>query len=437
MHTIRILLSIISFAFFIGCKPGNVSTEADLNFNLVNEMNATLTEAILEDGFSPPVASRIYSYSNIAALIGTAQDQAHANALIENLNDLDISEYQKDPAQLNSSLVSLSAFCKVANGLVYRDFIIDDFYNAQLKSVFAETPAKIIQDSEKVGDAIAKDILSWARKDMFEETRNMPIYSPSGNPDSWVPTPPTYSEAIEPHWFKLRPFLLDSTSQFRVPLTVGFDTANTSEFYKEAEFVYQTVNNITDEQLMVARFWDCNPHMTKTQGHVMYKIRQITPGGHWIGITSIASEKNNLSFNDAAYIHTLVAIAVADCFLSAWDAKYLYDLIRPVSYINQYIDENWATLLETPPFPEYPSAHSVISAGASTILESYFGIDFDFVDDIEDPYGLPIRQFKSFDEAANEVNISRIYGGIHYRFGTDAGQVQGKQIGKFVIERLK
>jgi membrane-associated phospholipid phosphatase len=104
--------------------------------------------------------------------------------------------------------------------------------------------------------------------------------------------------------------------------------------------------------------------------------------------------------------------------------------------INNYVDEQWTPLLQTPPFPEYPSGHSVISTSAAEVLTSIFGANFAFADSVEVPFGLPVRSFPSFEAAANEAAISRLYGGIHYRQAIEEGQKQGRQVGQNVVSRI-
>jgi membrane-associated phospholipid phosphatase len=104
--------------------------------------------------------------------------------------------------------------------------------------------------------------------------------------------------------------------------------------------------------------------------------------------------------------------------------------------IHQNLDENWKPILQTPPFPEYSSGHSVVSGSAATILTDIFGENFSFLDDTELPYGLPIRSFASFNEAAAEAAISRMYGGIHYRVAIETGLQQGIEVGELVVDKL-
>jgi PAP2 superfamily len=133
----------------------------------------------------------------------------------------------------------------------------------------------------------------------------------------------------------------------------------------------------------------------------------------------------------------MVSISLIDGFISCWDEKYRSKLIRPESYINQYIDENWLPILQTPPFPEYTSGHSVISGAASVALTHLFGENFSFTDSTEVVFGLPVRKFESFYQASSEAAISRMYGGIHYRPAVEEGLNEGKLLGSFVLSKIQ
>ena len=151
----------------------------------------------------------------------------------------------------------------------------------------------------------------------------------------------------------------------------------------------------------------------------------------------IAARKKRADLVTTAAAYVFTSIALFDGFISCWDEKYRSHLVRPETYINAYIDEQWRPLLQTPPFPEYTSGHSVISTAAALVLTHFFGEDFYFSDDTETDYGLPIRNFTSFTHAAEEAAISRFYGGIHYRAAIENGQLQGKKIGEKVLAKIR
>jgi len=215
-----------------------------------------------------------------------------------------------------------------------------------------------------------------------------------------------------------------------------------SRFHTELMEVYNIRDEISkneenSDKMAIAKFWDCNPYVSISRGHLMFATKKITPGGHWMGITKIACQKSKADFNKSVYAYTKVSVALADGFISCWDEKYRSNLVRPETIINKYIDDSWTSVLQTPPFPEYTSGHSVVSGAAAIILTNIFGEDFSFDDDTEMEYGLPVRSFKSFKDASLEAANSRLYGGIHYRAAIEVGLDQGQAVGNFIINKLE
>lgn len=168
----------------------------------------------------------------------------------------------------------------------------------------------------------------------------------------------------------------------------------------------------------------------------MFANKKITPGGHWIGITSIATKEKNCTFDETVNAFTNVSIALFDAFVRCWDEKWATLVVRPETVINQFIDKNWEPFLQTPPFPEYTSGHSVISASAAIALTELFGDDFSFVNTTEIEYGIPSRGFSSFIQASEEAALSRLYGGIHYDMAIKEGFTQGQEVGNYIVAKL-
>ena len=126
-----------------------------------------------------------------------------------------------------------------------------------------------------------------------------------------------------------------------------------------------------------------------------------------------------------------------DAFIACWDAKYTFNLVRPETVINKYIDANWKPFLQTPPFPEYTSGHSIISTAAATVLEHIYGSQAAFTDSTERPWGFADRKFSSPRQAADEAGMSRFYGGIHYRTSIFVAREQGVKVGNWVLSKLQ
>lgn len=394
-----------------------------------------LSDIIVHDIFSPPVASRIYAYPSIAMYEVLAQENADYKSLAGQLTELE--SIPQPETEVSHELAALEAFIKIGTVLIFSEADMDEYREALYEDLGEGVNKKYFEASVAYGGQVADHILKWADGDMYKQTRTYPKFTVTDDEDRWQPTPPGYFEAIEPHWTQIRPFAIDSSTQFVPERPTEFDMNKNSQFYKEVMEVYEVGNNLTEEQKEIASFWDCNPYVMNVTGHVMAATKKITPGGHWIGIVKIACEKAQADPMKSAEAYALTSIALADGFISCWDEKFRSNLIRPETIINEYIDEEWLPLLQTPPFPEYTSGHSVISNAAAVALTSVFGENFSFEDTTEEKYGLPVRNFDSFIHASEEAAISRLYGGIHYMPAIENGVTQGRKLGTYVVDKLE
>ena len=401
-----------------------------------------VTEIMIHDIFSPPVASRIYAYPNIAAYEIMAMGNEGYTSLAGQVTDLTPIPTADKDAKINYPLAALIAHMDMNKRLIFSEDRIES-YRDSLYTLWENTNKEEFMASKTYGLEVAEHIAAWMDKDNYKQTRTMPKFTvDTDDPSRWQPTPPAYMDGIEPHWNKIRPFVIDSANQFVPSPPPPFSMEEGSAFYNEVKEVYNISNEITEkgdksEEIEIAQFWDCNPYVSVTRGHLMFATKKITPGAHWIGITKIAARKADADFAKTVFAYTKTSIAIADAFISCWDEKYRSNLIRPETLINQYFDDSWEPVLQTPPFPEYTSGHSVVSGAAATALTSIYGDDFAFDDDTEVPYGLPVRSFESFNKAADEAAISRMYGGIHYRAAVEIGVGQGRSLGQFLIDNLK
>ncbi|MCS6975013.1 MAG: vanadium-dependent haloperoxidase [Cyclobacteriaceae bacterium] len=421
------------------CTRNNVDYgKTTSNPQHLHRMMKAITDRMVHDIFSPPVASRVYAYASIAAYEALVPFSETYNSLSGQIKHLTPVPEPEKGVEYSPELVSLQALYKVGRQLIFSEQQLDSVYQDIINTFkISGMPGSVFNRSLDYGNKVGEHILKWASGDNYHQTRSFPKYTIRDDPATWRPTPPAYFDAVEPHWTKIRPFVMDSSTQFAPPPPTPFSTDKNSQFYKEAFQVYQTGKNLTKEQREIASFWDCNPFAMQVHGHVMFGVKKISPGGHWINITREACEKANADFIRSAEAYACVAIALADGFISCWDEKYRSVLVRPETYINRYIDENWVPLLQTPPFPEYTSGHSVISAAAAVTLTKLFGDNFAFVDSTEAEFGLPPRSFTSFLQAASEAGISRLYGGIHYLPAIENGQKQGRSVGELVISRIR
>ena len=435
---VQAILTIFICAF-LSCKQKDASLGSLINDpKWIHKAMEQLTKTMVHDIFSPPVASRIYAYPSIAAYEALISGFPKYRSLAGQLNGLNSVPKPKQGELYNFELSAIQAFILVGGKMV---FSVDELssFEKELSSEIQrlKLPKDVVERSMNYGTEVANHILEWANKDNYKETRTAGAYDIKNTPGSWKPTPPAYMPGIEPHWSTIRPFVLDSASQFTPALPTVYSMDKESTFYKEVMEVYNTGKNLTKEQVEIAEFWDCNPFALKNKGHLMFATKKITPGGHWIGITEIVTKQSNFNFMETVHAYALVSIGIADAFISCWDEKWRSNLIRPETVISEFIDDQWKPLLQTPPFPEYTSGHSVVSGSASTILTNLLGDSFTFLDTSELDFGLPARQFNSFHEAAEEAAISRLYGGIHYMPAIKNGLAQGHKVASLHLKQIK
>ena len=405
---------------------------------LYSKTVSNLTEVITYDIFNPPVASRIYAYSHLAAYEVIAANNPEYTSLKGQLTGFTKLAAIDRSKKVDVNLAALTAFMEVGRTLTFSkdktDAILDSI-NMLAKD--HGMPDDIFENSVAYGVSVAKSVLEWSKKDKYAETRSAPKYTVNNNDEGkWVPTPPAYFPAVEPKWMTIRTIVMDSSNMFRPKPPYNFSKDKNSDFYKMVYEVYEIGNKAQTEHVATADFWDCNGFKMNIVGHVMYATKAMTPGGHWMGITGIICKNNKADFATTVYTYTCVAFGVMDGFIACWDAKYHYSLIRPETYINLYIDNNWKPRLQTPPFPEYTSGHSVISSAASTILTKIYGDGQAFTDTTERAWGWPDRKFKSAIDAANEASLSRLYGGIHFRIAVTEGVKQGTSIANYLFSKL-
>ena len=406
--------------------------------NYIHRSVREVTEVMLHDIYSPPVASRIYAYITVAGYEAAVNGNKNYISLAGQLKGLDSVPRPQAGKQYCYSLAASHAILTVGKILVMSEGRIEGFHTTLMEE-YKNTgmPDDVYQNSIDYGKLIADRILKWAGKDNYKHTRSLSKYDVQTDDASWKPTPPAYMKGVEPHWNEIRPFLLDSAQQFKPAKAVDFSLKPNSYFYKLAVAVRDAGLHLTPEQTTIANYWDDNPFKVNTNGHTMFATKKISPGGHWINITGIVCRKVNADYVRTSEAYACMAVVIADSFINCWDEKYKSKVIRPETYINQYIDQNWMPLLQTPPFPEYTSGHSVVSNASAIMLAKLFGSNLAFTDSTEVEFSIPARQFASFKAAADEAAMSRFYGGIHYMPSIVNGVDEGIRIGEFALAKLK
>ena len=435
MKYLRISLFFFSVVILSSC--GQKSKPAIDESEVLHSNEQALTKVVIYDVFSPPVASRIYGYTNLASYEALRYADPKYNSITAQLNGFGKMPEPQKGKSYNYTLAATKAFFTVAHKVT---FSIDTMkkYEDKVYGRFKETlDDSTYARSVAFGEQIGKVILKRASVDNYPQTRGKPKYLGSNGHAQWRPTPPDYFDGVEYCWGTMKPFAINASTQFPLPKPIAYSEDKNSDYYKQADQVYQLNKHLTAEQKFIARFWDDNPFVVVHQGHMMFADKKVSPGGHWIGITTIACKQTKANAVKTAQAYAMTSIALFDGFICSWEAKYEYSYIRPVSVITEMIDHNWLPLLQTPPFPEYPAGHADISGASAEVLTSLFGDNFKFSDTTEIKYIGLKRDFDSFLKAADETAMSRNYGGIHFLNGVKMGAEQGHQVGKFIVGKLK
>lgn len=375
----------------------------------------------------PEVALRL-------ALIHTAMFDAM------NSVDGDYASYLPDlppnSPETSQEAAGVSAAYSVARALYpnNRELAVWDATRSETLKHIAEGPAK---DAGIVyGQNVATRLLALRSSDGSTGSAS---YTPSGELGDWARTAPDYIPPLLPHWGQVHPVAVESAEQYRPDPPPDLS----SEAYAQAVDEVLRLGRVdsserTADQTEIALFWADGGGTA-------------TPPGHWNRIASRISLQQEHSVLEHARTLALLNLAMADAGIASWDAKYTYDLWRPIDAIRRAdqdgnnatsVDSQWLPLLRTPPFPAYTSGHSSFSGAAAAVLTTLFGEEYAFASRSDGHTGLtqkPLqsvmtRQFARFADAANEASKSRVYGGIHYSFDGSAGLAAGKAIGEYVTE---
>ena len=399
-----------------------------------------LNTVVMGNNFSPMVASRNYAYAAIAAyeVIASGYPDQY-QSLAGQLNGLKQIAKPAADSSVDIELASLLAYIKVGEAVTFPEGSLQSYKDSILKTARDKgLPSGIEKASQLLADSVSASIIRWSKKDNYLQTRGAEKYTVMDVPGRWVPTPPLYASAAEPHWGEIRPMVMDSANMFAPPPPPAFNIKDKdSKYYKEVMAVKKAIDSLTPEQKHIAEFWDDNPFKMNVTGHVMYGSKKFSPPGHWMSVVGIAAQKAKSNYAATVYAYAKTSIALFDAFIQCFYAKYKYNTVRPETVINKYLDANWIPYLQTPAFPEYTCGHSTISSSAAEALTSVFGDNFAYTDSTEMEFGIKNRSFESFRKAADENNWARFYGGLHFHnsciISTDCGQ----KVGRLIVDRLQ
>lgn len=410
---------------------------AEFDMNIPKNYVRLINIFVMKTGIAPTNAARIHGYVGLTLYEAINAGSLQYQSLTKQLNGLENPPVTTEP--LLWDVVADEAMYTVTDSLFSYLYSTIAEYNYVRKALdtlqtgnknYFRTRYKnpeLMDKSVKFGRLMANHIYQYSKTDgghrtSMEETvaRDYTHYEcPKGS--SWDDTKTKARISIQPTWGKNRTFIKDIHARTKPADPILFSKEPNSDFYKQAMEVYEISRELTFEQRLIAEYW-------KDDATVTY-----TPAGHTIHILVNALEKEKASLDKFAYAYAKTSIALNDAFVCCWETKYTTNCIRPITYIQEVIDKRFKPSFITPAFPEYTSGHSAQWGASAEILTSIFGNEYAFTDQtdyLRDK--LVPRQFKSFNEAAQEASMSRMYGGIHFRQACEVGLEQGKRIGRNV-----
>ena len=404
--------------------------------NTVHELN----DVVMGNNFPPMIAARNYTYGAIAAYEAIAAGYPKKyQSLAGQLHGLKDVAKPAANAPIDFELAALLSYIKVGEAVTFPEGSMQVYKDSILTLARDKgLPENIENASQIFADSISACIIRWSKKDNYAETRSAEKYTVIDTPGRWVPTPPMYAQAAEPHWMDIRIMAIDSVTQFLPPPPVPFNiTDKSGKYYQQVMAIKNATDSLTDEQKHIAEFWDDNPFKLNVSGHVMFATKKFSPSGHWMSIIGIAAKTAKSNYVETVYAYAKTSIALFDAFIQCWKVKYTYNTVRPETVINKYIDPNWRPYLQTPGFPEYTCGHSTISASAAEALTNIYGDNFAYTDSTELEFGINNRNFTSFRQAALENNFARFYGGLHFHPSCIVSNIEGAKIGNYISTKLK
>ncbi len=429
----------ISALFIAALIFGNVSSSyaaprlyngsalaADLDAAFAVQWMQLTYDHIKAQTVSAPDASRVYAYVGVTLYEAVYNGIPGNVALETQLKAMPAMPKPDAATTYDWPTVAAAAESTVIKGLIPdadTAKAVDALGTQQSKDrVKAGIAQGVLDASAKQGATLGAAMLAWANDDSFKDAHGKTYTLPTGGKWDYLPTTPG-TKPVEPFWGTLRPFGLEKSTACDVKLNVELSSDPTSTLYAQAMEVKTVGDNLTDEQKLIASFWVDTPGQTGA------------PAGHWVSIENQMVTRLSLKLDRAAEMYAMVGMALGDAFIACWQLKYEQPIIRPLTYINRYISPTWKTFIVSPPFPTYTSGHSVASQAAATMLTALFG-QVAYKDSTSAANGLAARSFTSFQAAANEAAISRLYGGIHFRMDIENGLVQGRCVGQSVIDRV-
>lgn len=447
MNKLRLILMFcVTVAVFASCSKQDVlapsqSPESTLDYagknakkasSIATEWMETIRAIVQSEGKNPPQASRIYAYASIAMYEAIVPGMGGYRSLGGQIPGMNPLPKKTKTGKLDYNLAVNETMHQVALQIFgtlkpQNITLVENLYHQYKNELPGKDKKYVVEETTNFTKEVVAMVLQRVNNDNFSNTRSLVYQVPANinNPSFWTATSAAL-DPLEPYWGTIKCFAMTDGAVCTIRSTIPFNTTPGSAFYNQAKEVATTTSSLSQSQKDIALWWADGSGTS-------------TPPGHWIGIAGIMAKTNDLSLGETAQMYAMLSVGMADAFISCWNEKYRMNLLRPISYIRQYVpgNQNWSSFIGTPPFPEYPSGHSVASGAAADILGKIFGKNVSFTDNTNVGFGFQPRNFQSFSQAAEEAAMSRLYGGIHYREAIENGLKQGQEVSKTLFLKLK
>ncbi len=375
-------------------------------------------------GHTPPILARSLGNAGVVVYESLVGEMPNHHSLVGQLNGLNSIPQRKQgnsyhgPVMVNAALASIVKMM-FQNASTANLNKIDDLELATNDLYAGRVSQQIMDRSIDYGRAVAEAIYDWSKSNGGDQAylHNFPAdYIPPQGADKWVPTPPSFLPALLPYWGNYMTMVpANNVGPVDPPVPMEFSSVVGSPFYNAAYEVYEIGLNLGPEQSEIALYWDDG-------------VGTFTPPGHNMAIALQMIRNQQLNFYQTAILLAKLGIAENDAGIVCWRAKFNTNLLRPITFIQSYLDPTWTSLITTPPFPTYTSGHSTFSGAAAAILSAEIGNAISFTDSTKIAHGFSPRSFNNFTAYAEEAKESRLFGGIHYSFDNEFGLVCGEQI---------
>jgi len=442
----RLLIIFLAGVLVVSCQKdeesneyGSAKAQSFEGEFLQEYITLTCKVAQTTDGFFPTQAARAYGYIGVTAYESVVYGIDEAYRLEGQIDgmpegsipDPDLDQKYNWAIACNAATAEMMRFMFDHNLSDENSLAINTLESDNLARLRVGEDEYTVARSIAYGLSVAEAIYEVSKSDGGHESYLDPFqlpYTLETDDFCWVPTDGQTLNPLSPYWMENRSFVAGVVNSSQPGAHVEFSTDPSSDFYGQAYDTYQQVVELnTNEERTIAEYWADDPFAT------------CTPAGHTFNIVNQLLGEANATLEKTAVGLGMMAVAENDAFISCWKSKYDYILIRPVSYIKQYIDPNFETTIGTPPFPAYTSGHSAeIGAGVKVLIHLFAeeNGDYTFTDLSQLQYGFSARNYDNFYEMADECALSRFYGGIHYEMDNSKGLDLGFAVGDAVVNNI-